>query len=39
MKYIKGNDRNQIALIPNSLDSAIDQDNEVRIIDLFVVGF
>ena len=36
MKYIKGNDRNQIALIPNSLDSAIDQDNEVRIIDLFV---
>lgn len=36
MKYIKGNDRNQIALIPTSLDAAVDQYNEVRIIDLFV---
>ena len=36
MKYIRGNDRNQIALIPTSLDAAIDADNEVRIIDLFV---
>ena len=36
MKYIEGNDRSQIALIPTSLDAAIDQDNEVRIIDLFV---
>jgi transposase len=36
MKYIKGNDRGQIALIPTSLEEAIDEDNEVRIIDLFV---
>lgn len=36
MKFIEGNDRNQISLIPTSLNAAIDQDNEVRIIDLFV---
>ena len=36
MKYIKGNDRSQIALIPTSLEEAIDENNEVRIIDLFV---
>jgi len=36
MKYIKGNDRHQIALIPTSLEEAIDESNEVRIIDLFV---
>lgn len=36
MKYIKGNNRNQIALIPTSLEEAIHQDNEVRVIDLFV---
>ena len=36
MKYIKGNDRGQIALIPTSLEEAIDENNEVRIIDLFV---
>jgi len=36
MKYIEGHDRNQIALFPVSLDASIDQDNEVRIIDLFV---
>jgi transposase len=36
MKYIKGNDRGQIALIPTSLVEAIDENNEVRIIDLFV---
>jgi transposase len=36
MKYIKGNDRHQIALIPSSLEEAIDESNEVRIIDLFV---
>ena len=36
MKYIKGNDRNQIALIPTSIEEVIDDDNEIRIIDLFV---
>jgi transposase len=36
MRYIQGNDRDQIALIPTSLNAAIDSDNEVRIIDLFV---
>ena len=36
MKFIKGYDRNQITLFPVSLDESIDQDNEVRLIDLFV---
>jgi len=36
MKYVKGYDRSQIALIPTSLEDSIDGDNEVRIIDLFV---
>ncbi len=36
MKYIKGLDREQITLFPSSLDAVIDEDNEVRIIDLFV---
>lgn len=36
MKYIKGQVRTQTHLFPISLDQSIDQDNEVRIIDLFV---
>lgn len=36
MKYIKGNDRGQMALIPSSLEELIDENNEIRIIDLFV---
>ena len=36
MKFIKGNNRTQINLFPVSLEHAIDEDNEVRIIDLFV---
>ena len=36
MKYIKGTNRNQLILFPTSLDEAIDEDNEVRLIDLFV---
>ncbi|MBU4511748.1 IS1182 family transposase [Patescibacteria group bacterium] len=36
MKYIIGQDRNQTAIFPLSMEAAIDQDNEVRIIDLFV---
>jgi transposase len=35
MKFIKGTDRNQAALFPVSLEQSIDNDNEVRIIDLF----
>lgn len=36
MKFIEGLNRNQISIFPLSLDATIDQDNEVRIIDLFV---
>jgi transposase len=36
MKFMQGNNRSQIALFPVSLEEAIDQENEVRIIDLFV---
>lgn len=36
MQYIKGTDRTQAVLFPQSLDEIIDQSNEVRIIDLFV---
>ena len=36
MQYIKGIDRTQAVLFPQSLDEIIDADNEVRIVDLFV---
>ncbi|HED37426.1 MAG TPA: transposase, partial [Ignavibacteria bacterium] len=36
MKYIIGQDRNQTSIFPVSMEAYIDQDNEVRIIDLFV---
>ena len=36
MKFIVGKDRNQAYIFPVSLEEAIDIDNEVRIIDLFV---
>jgi len=36
MQYILGTDRTQAVLFPQSLDEIIDEDNEVRIIDLFV---
>lgn len=36
MKYILGQNRNQTTIFPISLEQAIDQDNEVRIFDLFV---
>src|SRR3954453_17805513 len=36
MQFIKGNNRNQSILFPQSLDQLISADNEVRIIDLFV---
>jgi transposase len=36
MRYITGTDRTQAVLFPQSLDDIIDQDNEVRLLDLFV---
>ena len=36
MKYIEGINRNQLVLFPTSMDEVIEQDNEVRLIDLFV---
>jgi transposase len=36
MKYIQGQDRDQIQIFPVSLESSIDKTNEVRIIDAFV---
>ncbi len=36
MKFIPGTDRTQINLFPVSLDESISQDNETRLIDLFV---
>jgi transposase len=36
MKFIQGKDREQAYLFPVSIEHAIDKDNEVRVIDLFV---
>jgi hypothetical protein len=36
MKFIEGKNRDQLVLIPTSLDALIDAENEVRTIDLFV---
>ncbi|MGQ8338446.1 transposase, partial [Sunxiuqinia sp. A32] len=36
MKYIKGQNREQTYLFPVSMDDAIDAENEVRLIDVFV---
>ena len=36
MKYIKGYNRKQLVLFPSSLDDIIEQNNDVRFIDLFV---
>ncbi len=35
MKYITGHNRNQLVLFPVSLDDAVEQNNEIRLIDLF----
>ena len=35
-KFIIGNDRSQIPLFVSSIDQAISQDNQVRLINLFV---
>jgi transposase len=36
MRYVKGADRHQITLFPESMDDYISQDNPVRVIDAFV---
>lgn len=36
MQFIKGTDRTQAVLFPQSLDQIVDADNEVRLVDLFV---
>jgi len=36
MKYIKGQDRRQITLFPVSLEASVDQESDVRLIDVFV---
>ena len=36
MKYIQGADRKQTAIFPVSIDEAIDKDNEVRLLDIFI---
>ncbi len=36
MKFIQGQNRTQTSIFPISLEESIDQDNEVRFIDLFV---
>ena len=36
MKFIQHKDRKQTSIFPVFLDTAISQDNEVRVIDLFV---
>jgi len=36
MKYIPGQNRKQMVLFPVSLYDAVDKDNDVRLIDLFV---
>ena len=36
MRYVKGEDRHQMTLFPESIDEYISQDNPVRVIDAFV---
>lgn len=36
MKFISGKDRSQIPIFTTTLEEAIDQNNEVRLMDLFV---
>ena len=38
MKFITGTNRNQLPLFASSIDDAITQDNEIRLIDLFVAS-
>ena len=35
-RYIEGSDRSQVTLLPECLDDYIDEDNPVRVVDVFV---
>ena len=35
-RFIEGEDRTQVTLLPECLDDYIDEDNPVRIVDVFV---
>ncbi len=35
-RFVEGEDRNQVALLPECLDDYIDEDNPVRVIDVFI---
>jgi len=35
-RFIEGEDRNQVTLLPQCLDDFIDEDNPVRVVDVFV---
>jgi transposase len=35
-RFVEGDDRHQVALLPECLDDFIDEDNPVRVIDAFV---
>jgi len=39
MQFIQGKNRTQSVLFPENLDQIIEEQNEVRIIDLFVESF
>ena len=38
MGYIQGADRNQVVLLPETLDDYVGMENEVRVIDAFIDG-
>ena len=38
MKYVEGEDREQMTLLPNCIEDYIGEDNPVRVIDAFVDG-
>ena len=38
MGYIQGANRNQVVLLPETLDDYVREDNEVRLIDAFIDG-
>ena len=37
-RFIEGQDRHQVTLLPESLDEFIAEDNTVRVVDAFVYG-
>jgi transposase len=38
MKYVEGQDREQLTLLPDCIEDYIGEDNPVRVIDAFVDG-